>query len=254
MRALFPTSSDDVDLFEFYGAAWNDVGGVRMDFISSVDGAVTVAGKSAGLQTPGDNRVFRALRDLADVIVAGAGTVRTERYAALHPPAEHQARRRALGYSDTLPTAVVSRRLDLDPKADLFVNAEPDAQTIVITCGDADEWMRDALAEHADVIVAGTDQVDLPAAMDALRERGLTRIVCEGGPRLFADLVAAGVVTELCLSISPVLAGPGAGRIINGLPWPNPEGLRLTGLLEEDGALFTRYRCGGGDTSDRSAG
>jgi riboflavin biosynthesis pyrimidine reductase len=76
----------------------------------------------------------------------------------------------------------------------------------------------------------------------ALEERGLRRILSEGGPTAFADLVAGGVVDELCLSLSPVLVGPGPARITAGAQWEAPVGLRLVGLLEEDGALFLRYR------------
>ena len=99
------------------------------------------------------------------------------------------------------------------------------------------------LRERVEVIQTGTVDVDLAAAVAALAERGLTRVLCEGGPHLFSALAAAGVVDELCLSLTPMLVGPGPGRIVEGPPWPQESlGLRLTGLLEEDGALFCRYR------------
>ena len=79
-------------------------------------------------------------------------------------------------------------------------------------------------------------------ARRALEERGHRRILSEGGPTAFGDFAAAGVVDELCLSVSPLLAGPGPQRIIGGRPWPGPRSLDLIGLLEEDGALFLRYR------------
>src|SRR2546423_4104777 len=68
MRALLPEPRPDVDLHQHYARHWLDRGGVRANFISSVDGAVSVAGLSRGLQTPGDNWVFAVLRDLADVV------------------------------------------------------------------------------------------------------------------------------------------------------------------------------------------
>src|SRR6185503_19166890 len=89
-----------------------------------------------------------------------------------------------------------------------------------------------------------TGGVDVAAAIGSLRELGYRRILCEGGPRLFGSAVAAGVVDELCLSLSPLLIGPAAGRIVAGADWPaefRPQ-LELTGLLTEDGALFCRYR------------
>jgi riboflavin biosynthesis pyrimidine reductase len=105
--------------------------------------------------------------------------------------------------------------------------------------------VRAALDDVADVVICGDTDVDLVRARGALDERGLRRILCEGGPTLFADLTHAGVLDELCLSVSPLLAGPGSTRISAGAIWPLSAGerhlLRLTGLLEEGSALFCRY-------------
>ncbi|PZS19377.1 MAG: pyrimidine reductase family protein [Pseudonocardiales bacterium] len=243
MRALVPSPVDDVDLHAFYGADWLDGGGLRVNFVVSVDGAATQGGASRGLQTRGDNRIFAALRDLADVVVAGAGTVRTEGYSAIELSARRRAIRAEYGLPAQLPTAVVSRSLRLDPAATLFTAASGTARTIVITCAAGDSIVRAELEQVAEVVVCGGDTVDLPAARAALAERGLTRVLCEGGPTLFADLAQAGVVDELCLSISPLLSGPGARRAVAGQPWHDaPRALTLAGLLEEDGALFCRYR------------
>lgn len=245
MRALFPHPEDDVDVHARYADGWLDGGGLRADFVSSADGAVTVAGLSRGLQTRGDNRVFAALRDLADVVLVGGGTARAEGYAAVHPSGERLRRRQHFGLAPVLPTAVVSRSLRLDPTAPLFTDADPDARTVVLTCEAGDADVRAELERVADVIACGDEDVDLGAARDALERRGLRRILCEGGPTLFADLCRAAVVDELCLSVTPFLAGPGPGRITAGAIWPVTAGdlvrLRLAGLLEEDGALFCRY-------------
>ncbi|MEP7180359.1 MAG: pyrimidine reductase family protein [Pseudonocardiales bacterium] len=243
MRALLPTSDGDIDVHAFYAADWLDVGGLRVNFVASVDGAATEDGASRGLQTPGDNRVFAALRDLSDVIVAGAGTVRTEGYQPITVSDRRRAIRAEYGLRQTLPTAVISRSLRLNPAADLFVAAPEDARTIVLSCAVGDPTVRAELEQVADVIVCGDESVDLVAARATLAGRGLSRILCEGGPTLFADLARAGVVDELCLSLSPLLTGPGARRIVAGELWPDdPRRLTLAGLLEEDDALFCRYR------------
>jgi riboflavin biosynthesis pyrimidine reductase len=243
MRALIPLSpADDVDVHAFYARGWLDRGGLRINFVSSVDGGATADGVSGGLQTPGDNTVFAALRDLADVVVAGAGTVRTEGYRAVKLSDRRTALRLEHGLKPLLPVAVVSRSLRLDPTSALFTDAQPDARTIVLTCEAGDADVRSALDNVTDVILCGDDDVDLAVARRALEDRGLTRILSEGGPTLFGDLANAGVVDELCLSLSPLLAGPGARRIIAGELWSGaPVRLELTGLLEEDGALFLRY-------------
>lgn len=244
MRALLPEAAEDVDLHQHYARHWLEDGGVRANFISSVDGAVTVAGRSRGLQTPGDNRVFAVLRDLADAVLVGAGTARVEGYAVVDLSARRRAIRRRFGLDEALPTVVVSHSLRLDPSTQLFAGDGP--RTILVTRAAADASLRERLDGVADVLVCGDQVVDLDAARLALAERGLTRLLCEGGPTLFAYLAHAGLVDELCLSIAPLLAGPGAGRIIAGASWPldmaGRSRLRLEGLLEEDEALFCRYR------------
>jgi riboflavin biosynthesis pyrimidine reductase len=241
MRALLPEPAESVDLHEFYGRDWNADGGLRVNFVSSVDGAATANGLSRGLQTPGDNKVFAALRDLSDVIVVGAGTARDEGYRPSKPSAARREKRAEHGYPAVPAIAIVSRSLDLDPTAELFTGAE--AKTIVLTVASADEGVRDALTLVADVVICGEDEVDLPYALEALRERGHRRLLCEGGPHLFTDLAAAGLADELCLSLSPLLVGPHSRAITAGVAWEgDPRGMRLAGLLEEDGALFARYR------------
>ncbi len=239
MRALLPSPVDDVDLHAFYGADWL-AGGLRVNFVASVDGAAQAGGTSAGLQTPGDNRVFAALRDLADVVLAGAGTAVLEGYRPITVSPRRAAIRREHGLRDVLPTAVISRTLRLDPVAPLFAGTDP-VRTIVLTCAAAPADQRAALASTVDLVVCGDDAVEPVLVRRALEERGLTRILSEGGPTAFADLAREGVVDELCLSLSPLLVGPGPTRITDGAIWSAHVGLALAGLLEEDGALFLRY-------------
>jgi riboflavin biosynthesis pyrimidine reductase len=242
MRALLPRPAADADVHEHYARHWLERGGLRTNFISSVDGAVSIEGLSRGLQTPGDNRVFATLRDLADVVLVGAGTARLEGYRVVNLNAQRRALRRSFGLAEELPTAVVSNSLQLDPTSELFAEGP---RTIVLTVEAADPDMRAQLQKRADVVACGGEVVDLGAARSALADRGLTRIVCEGGPTLFADLAQAGLVDELCLTLAPLLAGPGAGRITSGATWPldmaGRHSLILEGLLEEDGGLFCRY-------------
>jgi riboflavin biosynthesis pyrimidine reductase len=244
MRALLPLLVDDPDVHEVYADDWLDGGGVRVNFVSSVDGAVAVHGLSKGLQTPGDNRLFAVLRDLADVVLVGAGTARAENYRPVVPDDRRRTVRARFGIAAALPVALVSHRLDLDLSRPLFDPPPGAPRAIVITHGRAPAARLRELADRADVIVAGDEQVDFVAALAALRDRGHVRILSEGGPSLFGQMLAEDVVDELCLSLTPLLAGTGAGRITAGAPLPvdvTPR-LALTGLLEEDGALFLRYR------------
>ncbi len=213
---------------------------VRGNMVGSLDGAATVDGLSGGLSSPGDRRVFWALRALADVILVGAGTARAEGYHPTRMKAPWDALDLRDGRPSAPPLALVSRSLDLDPAAPLIAGAPADARTIVITCAASPAARRAALDGAADVIVAGDDSVDLKAALAALAVRGLARVLCEGGPRLLRDLTAAGLLDELCLTLSPVLSGPGPSRVLGGDPF-TARRLSLAHLLEEDGVLFCRY-------------
>ena len=208
---------------------------VRANFIASLDGATTVAGRSRGLQSPGDLAVFRTLRALADVVLVGAGTAAAEGYGPMSDDTVVGRMRVELGRPASAPIVVVSRRASVPLDSRL---AGPGA--LCVTCEAADADRRSALAAAGmEVLVCGGDDVDLPTALDRLAERGLEQVLCEGGPALLWSALAVGVVDELDLSIAPALAGGGV-RLL-GEELPDVVRLALRQLLEEDGMLFTRY-------------
>lgn len=235
MRLIHPAVSDDVDLARAY--AYPDGRCVRLNMVASADGGTWLEGVSGGLSGGGDRRIFGVLRGQADVILAGAATVRAEGYGPARPRESWRELRR--GRAAAPPVAVVTRRLDLDLTGPLFAEAGPDARTIVVTCAAAPRERREEAARHGEVIVAGDDRVDLAKAVGQLAGRGLERVLCEGGPRINAQLAAADLVDELCLTVSPMLIGGDAARVLNGQA--SVTRLRLAHVLEEDGFLFTRY-------------
>ncbi len=214
---------------------------VRANMIASVDGAAAGGdGRSGSLGGPADRRVFHVLRGLADVVVAGAGTVRAEAYGPAELEPATRQRRRRLGQRPAAIVAVASARLDVDLDGPLLSGPRDAGLVLTATAAPADR--RRAVAERMDVLVVGEEHVDPVRAVAALAERGLGRIHCEGGPTLLAAWAAAGVVDELCLTISPQLIGGGAPRVLRGTALRPAQGLALTGLLEEEGALFARWR------------
>jgi riboflavin biosynthesis pyrimidine reductase len=239
MRMILPEAGGELDDFGLAEAyAYPRDRWLRANMVMSADGSASVEGKSGGLSSAGDKRVFGILRVLADVVLAGAATVRTEEYK----PARSRPALAALrqGRPATATIAVLTGSLDLDLGTPLFTEAPPDAKTIVVTSEAAPADLRAAAAKVADVIVAGEDGVDLPAALTALADRGLGRVICEGGPRLLGQIAADGLLDELSLTIGPTLAGPGAGRILAGSPFP-AAAMTLTHALTEDSYLFCRY-------------
>jgi riboflavin biosynthesis pyrimidine reductase len=246
-----PAGNSPPDLARLYAYPAHTGAGrpwVRASMIESADGAAAVDGLSGALGGPADHEIFGLLRALAGVILVGAGTVRAEAYR----PARVAARWAPLraGRPATPPIAVLSGRLDLDPAGPLLAGAPAEARTIVITAESAAGDRRAELAPHADVIIGGEHEVTAEGAVSALARRGYREILAEGGPYLLGQLAAAGLIDELCVTISPVLAGGPAGRIIQG-PVPAPGGpfpgaqasrLSLAHVLADDhGYLLCRY-------------
>lgn len=241
--ALWPdphTDLTDDAILARYTAPDRSTPRLRVNFISSVDGAATAGGLSGALGVPADKRVFDLLRRLCDVIVVGAGTVRAEGYGPMVMDEQQVQWRRHAGLAEHPVFAMVSGRLDLDPGHRIFTEAP--VRPIVITTGASPADRREALGQVADVLVCGDDSLDPVAVLDALTARGLTQVHCEGGPSLFGAFASAGMVDELCLTLSPQLVGGDAGRILAGdLPEGAPRGLTLANVLRSTDALLLRY-------------
>ncbi|MCY7341662.1 MAG: pyrimidine reductase family protein [Pseudonocardia sp.] len=227
-----PTEVDDARLAALYAyPAGLTAPFVRVNFVSTIDGAVTLDGRSAGLGSDADRRVFGLLRQLAEVVLVGAGTVRAEDYRG--------ARRPTRGRGTPPPIAVVTGSADLDPGSRLLTDTA--VPPIVLTTDSAPAERRDRLAAAgADVVVL--DRLTPGALLAELARRGLHRVLCEGGPSLFGDLVAADAVDELCLTVAPLLAGGPAGRIARGTDGSGSRSSELAGVLHEEGVLLLRYR------------
>lgn len=264
MRQLLPRPAAEVDPLALYSAAvrtppagrpW-----VMVNMIASADGAVTVGGASGGLGSPADRAVFAAARACADWILAGAGTVRAERYRLPRPSAAVRAARLAAGRSERPGLAVVSASLDLDPDLPMLADRRPgEARPLILTGPDAPAEWAERLAETAEVVrleptdagaargfapagTIGPGRLGSPvAALGELGRRGAKVVLAEGGPTLNAWLADAGMIDELCLSVAPVLAGGPSPRLIHEAAFAAPKTLELAHLLEDDGMLFARY-------------
>jgi riboflavin biosynthesis pyrimidine reductase len=221
---------------------------LRANMVMTVDGAArSPRGLSGEISSDADRRVFGRLRALADVVLAGAGTVRAEGYRPARVKPEFAGRRASAGQTPVPAIAVVSRSLSFDLEAPLFTEAS--VRTIVLTTASSDPARREAVARQADVVVVGDGDVDLHRALAALHERGLHRVHAEGGPLLLGELAAHGLLDELLVTLSPVLAGGSYAdsrpvpRILDGPPLPeSPRPLRLHHVLEDAGTLFLSYR------------
>ncbi len=241
VRQLLPDPADPIDPIARHAAATRTRPAERpwviCNMIASVDGATAVDGVSGPLGGPGDRAVFTALRSVADVILAAAGTVRAEHYGPPRTPEPQQDERLARGQQRWPRIAVVTRSLDLDLDAELF--AGHPVAPIVITTRDADPDRRAAVAERATVITAGDGGVDLPEALRSLSDHGDV-VLCEGGPSLNGQLAGDGLVDELCLTVAPALANGESARIMHHAT-SSLTPLRLAHVWEQDASLFLRY-------------
>ncbi|MGW2519067.1 pyrimidine reductase family protein [Streptomyces sp. NPDC001617] len=215
---------------------------LRANMVSTLDGAAQHDGKSQPLSNATDMRIFGTLRGLADVVLVGAETVRQEGYRPARARAEFAAEREAAGQAPAPAIAVVTASLDLDFSLPLFTS--PQVPTMILT-GAAAAPDRIAAAHKAGVrvVIAGDGMgVEPVRAVQALGGLGYTRLLTEGGPRLLGQLVAAGVLDELCVTVSPMLTAGDAQRIAGGPSVPVPQRFSLVSLLEEEGFLFGRYQ------------
>lgn len=208
---------------------------MRVNFIASADGAVSVDGLSGGLHGPGDKEIFDTLRMLCDALIVGAGTVRAENYDALRLTGPARQWRRAHGLPEFPLMVIVSRSLILDLDQLVFADA-PIPPIVVTTTTAASGFLRG----RAEVLAVGDDEIDLAAMVAALHARGATQLLCEGGPHLLNSMIAADLVTELCLTVSPLLVGGGPGRITAGPPGPSRR-MSLRHALSLEDMLFLRY-------------
>ncbi len=229
LRRMLPGPAADLDtagLAALYAhplpagrTAW-----VRANVVSTADGAaVGPDGDSRSISSPADRALLVVQRRAADVVLVGSGTAAHEGYRPVRTP-----------------IAVVSTALNVDLAAPLY----GDPSTVLLTTAAAPPG-RVALARCAVVVLPG-ERVEPAAAVAALVARGLPRVLCEGGPRWLGAVVAAGVLDELCLTVSPLLVGGPAPRVATGpVPGPPaPTGMDLLSVCSDGSTLFLRYRRG----------
>jgi riboflavin biosynthesis pyrimidine reductase len=234
---------DDSSLVEHYAyptelnRCW-----VRANMVTSIDGGASADGKSGGLGGSGDRAVFTLMRGAADVVMVGAGTVRTENYSGVQSDVAQRHARRQRGQAEVPPIAIVTNSGHLD--RDSLVLTRTEVPPLILTSTRSFVDTRERLGSAAEVIDAsGSDEaeVDPAVALSALAERNLFRVLAEGGPSLLGTLIDRDLIDELCLTVAPLLVGGEAPRIATG-PGHSLTRLRRSHLLADDeGYLYTRY-------------
>jgi 5-amino-6-(5-phosphoribosylamino)uracil reductase len=216
-----------------------------LNMVSTADGRATVEGRSGPIGNLADRALFHGLRTAVDAVMAGAGTIRVERYR--RPVREQPARqaRRERGLAEEPWACVVSGRLDLPP--DIPLLGDPAARVVILTSSAASLPQTPGGGQVEYVRCARDGLLDLSGGMAELYERfGIATVLCEGGPHTNSQLLAEGLVDELFLSLAPKLAGGDvtdeALRILAGPAIDPPLELELVSAFEHESHLFLRYR------------
>ena len=215
---------------------------VRANVIAGLDGGAVTGGTSGGLGGAGDRQVFGLLRELADVILVGAGTARAETYSGARMTAAQRQARHDRGQAEVPPIALVTRSADL--ARDLPVLTDTEVPPMVLTCADAAPGARRRLGAAAEVLDCSAGdpaRVDIAAALARLAERGLVRVLTEGGPRLLGTVIGADLLDEICLTIAPLLVGGDGPRVAAGGAEVLSRMSRAHLLADSDGYLYCRY-------------
>jgi 5-amino-6-(5-phosphoribosylamino)uracil reductase len=221
-----------------------------LNMVSTADGRVTVAGRSGQIGNEADRELFHELRAQVDAVMAGAGTVRTERYGRLVRDPDRRARRQDAGFAPDPLAVIVSGRLALTP--DIPLLQDPDSHVVILTasdqeiegCGARVDYLRaDGATGAAEELQERAPRLTLAPLLRKLRDDyEVGTVLCEGGPRLNGALLQEKLVDELFLSVAPKLAaGPGPA-VVEGPAIDPPAEMDLASVMAAGGHLFLRFR------------
>jgi riboflavin-specific deaminase-like protein len=230
-----PLPDSAAELNRYYGDPPN---GIRANMVVTPDGAGAFHGRTKAITDPADQRLLGHLRSHADAVMVGAATVQAEHYGPVTLTAETRAQREQEGYAAAPPLVVVTAHANLPVTLPIFAPAGP--RTIIATLAQSAARASE-LHQVADIVVVGEDDLDLSRLIEVLRERNLQRILCEGGPYLLSRLIEQDLIDDMCLTLSPFLAGsqpttmqPASDRVA-------PTRLTLHHVLTSDDFLYLRY-------------
>ncbi len=214
---------------------------VLLNMVTSVDGKAALNGSAAGIGSPTDQRLMRAIRAATDGVMVGAGTLRADP-ANSSVGREREAARMARGLPPRPLAIVLSTAGDVPFERSDFARPQPHRVALVGAKTPPDR--REKLATWGRLFVAPTPEPEAAWALRTLREEcGVRHLLVEGGPQINGILLASGAVDELCWTLAPKLIGGGESlTLITGPALPGPRQLTLHSAFLHEGEFFFRYR------------
>lgn len=224
MRRLFPEPADEITVEAAYAGplgSRTDRGWIGLCMVASIDGSTALGGVSAALSNPTDTAVLAQLRRVADVIVVGAGTVRSEGYGAPRKAGQR--------------IGVVTGSGRLDFAGELFAGGAGFVITSAAATFD--------VPAHVDVVRAGAEEIDLVEAIHRLADvtDRSAFVHVEGGPALNGSLADADLIDEINLTTSPAMVGGNGLRLATGA---EPQAHRFVAAqlaIDDESFLYTRW-------------
>jgi 5-amino-6-(5-phosphoribosylamino)uracil reductase len=209
------------------------------NMVATADGRATIDGRAGPIGEEFDRALFLRLRTQVDCVLAGAGTLRAERYGHLVRTAELRAAREAEGLAPEPLACVLTRSLHLPWDTSLWT--DPASRVALYTSSP-----RNPPPCAATVTVHRMAEAELTVGRMLRSLHGdhdVRSVLCEGGPTVNRQLLEADALDELFLAVEPKLAGGGeAPTIVGPPPLTAPGRLQLVSILEGNGELFLRYR------------
>ena len=230
-----PMTASPVDIAAAY--AWPEGAWTRAMMLTTLDGAVAGAdGLSGSISSATDRLIFSEVRRLCDAVLVGAGTIRAERYNPMKAKTEYQEARAVAGLKSAPVVVIVSRSLDLPWQDPLFHES---AQQPIVLTGIHEPSSQALVLAQANADVQQIPDLEARTIIGAMHARGLSRIVCEGGPTLLTQMAAADLIDEYDITLAPILAGNGHGIVHGSLG--EITRLHLAQAITDEGFVFTKY-------------
>ena len=244
LRQLYPLCAQTASLEEIYrpdaASSQGEPGLWRANMVTSLNGSVEIDGVSKGLSGRADRKAFHVIRAFADAVLIGSGNAISEGYTSIP---DQNPELTKLRRSRKAPLLVVTTRHPEALSTSALVTS-PD-QVIIATLESKESdalQLATSFQVTPKLLYCGVQDFDYRKLREELGQLGLGHVVCEGGPSILGRLVGAGVLDEICLSVSPLLAASHHGGFLGQDDDFAPTRLHLASIIEDDGTLLYRYR------------